>query len=57
MVMKELHWSWEDLMNVPEVMYVSMVRIMGFEAKEREREQKNAGKSRTGLDSKRSNKR
>jgi len=48
MVMKEMHWSWEDLENIPEIVYLSFNRIMGFEAKERERESKNA-KSGMGI--------
>jgi len=52
--MKEMHWSWEDLENIPEITYLSIVRIMGFEAKDRE--QKNAN-SRNGLDSKRKGRR
>lgn len=42
MVMKEMHWSWEDLENIPELTYLSFSRIMGFEAKERNKESKDA---------------
>lgn len=55
MIMKEMHWSWEDLECVPEFTYLSMLRIMSIEAKERKKESKNARGN--GLDSKRSHKR
>jgi hypothetical protein len=42
--MKEMHWSWNDLMEIPESIYASMGRIMSIEAKEREKESKR-GKS------------
>ena len=53
-IMKEMHWSWDDLENIPEVTYASFVRIMNLEAKERAKESKNAGRSGNKLGSKRS---
>lgn len=45
MVLKEMHWSWNDLMEIPEREYQAYIRIMGIEGKER----KNASeRSRSG---------
>lgn len=41
-VMKEMNWSWDDLENIPEIVYASFMRILNFVGKEREKESKNA---------------
>lgn len=51
-VMKEMHWSWDDLEQVPEFTYLAMLRIMSIEGRERKKESKNAGTGNK-LDSKR----
>ena len=44
-VMKAMRWSWDELMNVPEEIYQSIIRIMGVEGRERSKED-----GRTGMD-------
>ena len=48
-----MHWSWDELMELPEFMYASMGRIMSIESKEREKENKRGKSAGNKLGSKR----